>query len=153
MIDDRRQPEVLVIGAGPAGSATARGLALRGRRVLLVERREAAARRVGETLAAELPLFLRPLQIDLSQLLARVPHLRSSGTSVAWGAGDLDERSAIMNPFGGGWHVDRPALDAALAELAAAAGAELATGGCPCGCVRMTGSLVAVRWGSFTPGS
>src|SRR5499427_1487750 len=53
------KPEVLIIGAGPAGSAAATILAEKGRRVLVLEREKFPRYHIGESL---LPFTFHPLQ-------------------------------------------------------------------------------------------
>src|SRR5437016_13714949 len=53
------KPEVLIIGAGPAGSAAAAVLAEHGRRVLVLEREKFPRYHIGESL---LPFTFQPLQ-------------------------------------------------------------------------------------------
>lgn len=64
--------DAAVVGAGPAGSATARWLALQGWRVALLERTRFEAPRIGESLA---PNVREPLcELGLwSEFLALVP--------------------------------------------------------------------------------
>ena len=113
--------DVIVAGAGPAGSATAIHLARAGRRVLLVERSGYERMRMGETL----PPAVNPLLAELGVLAdcrdsATCP---SYETASAWGGDEVADRSFIFSPHGHGWHVDRAAFDAPLAERAVAAGA------------------------------
>src|SRR5437667_3270357 len=56
---DQTQYDVIVIGAGPAGSAAAAILAEKGRRVLVLEREEFPRYHIGESL---LPFTFYPLQ-------------------------------------------------------------------------------------------
>jgi len=118
--------DAVVVGAGPAGSATARWLALRGARVALLERTRFEAPRIGESLA---PNVQEPLQaLGLwSEFLALAP-LPSWGTRSLWGDDAPQSHSHLLNPYGCGWHVDRRAFDAMLAHGAAAAGAALFQG-------------------------
>ena len=118
--------DAVVVGAGPAGSATARWLALRGWRVALLERTRFEAPRIGESLA---PNVQEPLH-DLGlwpEFLALAP-LPSWGTRSLWGDDAPQSHSHLLNPYGCGWHVDRRAFDEMLAHAAAAAGATLFKG-------------------------
>ncbi len=117
------QRDLLVIGAGLAGSSLAAALSSLGHDVLLVERRALPHQKVcGEFLSPEaqaslwaLGLYetvatLAPSQIDTARLVGHYGHdLTMVLPGVAWG-------------------LSRFALDAALAAAASRAGAELCTG-------------------------
>jgi flavin-dependent dehydrogenase len=120
--------DVAVVGGGPAGLATAAGLARRGRRVVLFERTEYEGARVGETLGAEALALLKGLGAGEAMagiVEAQVP-LRAVVS--AWGTEDLVERHAMLHPLGEGAHVDRARFDAAMAEWAQAQGVEVVRG-------------------------
>lgn len=118
--------DAAVVGAGPAGSATARWLALQGWRVALLERTRFEAPRIGESLAPNLQEPLRELGL-WSEFLALAP-LPSWGNGSLWGDAAQQSHSHLLNPYGCGWHVDRRAFDHLLAHAAAAAGASLFEG-------------------------
>ena len=115
--------DVAVVGAGPAGSATALRLARKGVRTLLIEASRFDRMRVGESLAPA----VRPLLEHLgawSSFLELVP-IASYGTRSVWGRAQCDEHSHLLTPFGCGWHIERARFDAMLANRAVAAGASL----------------------------
>lgn len=117
--------DVAVVGAGPAGSATARGLAQRGWRVGLIERTRFDAPRIGESLAPDIQPLIRDLGVWLDfQALSPLP---SWGTRAVWG-GEPQQHSHLFSPYRCGWHVDRRAFDEMLARGAVAAGASLLDG-------------------------
>lgn len=125
-LDARAHFDVAVIGAGPAGSATARRLALAGRRVLLIERSHFEQCRVGESLSPSVQPLLRDLGVWARfEALGPWP---SWGTRSAWGLETPEMHSHITSPYGCGWHIDRQAFDRMLADSAVEAGARLCTG-------------------------
>ena len=127
MVDDGSvQFDVAVVGAGPAGAATARWLAQRGCRVVLIERTRFASPRIGESLAPAVQPLLAELGV-WSDFLSLSP-LPSHGTRSVWGETTTREHSHLMSPWRCGWHVDRSAFDRMLAEAARAAGAALLCG-------------------------
>lgn len=117
--------DVAVVGAGPAGAATARALSLSGCRVLLVERGSFNEVRVGETLAPSVQPLLASLGI-WGRFMALNP-LPSWGTRSHWGGADPQEHSHVFSPYGCGWHIERQKFDRMLAATAAEAGATLCT--------------------------
>lgn len=114
--------DVVVIGAGPAGSATALELARRQISTMLIDRAEERPR-VGETLAPGIQTRLRSLGVW--QQFCAANHARSFGLRVRWGSHAPFENDSILNPYGNGWHIDRAAFDAMLREAAQSAGAKL----------------------------
>jgi flavin-dependent dehydrogenase len=115
--------DVVVVGAGPAGAATARLLAQHGCRVVLLERSHFESPRVGESLAPG----VQPLLADLGlwQQFLDLQPLPSYGTRSAWGAALPNEHSHLLSPYLSGWHVERSSFDRMLAESAGQAGAQL----------------------------
>lgn len=118
--------DVAVVGAGPAGAATARWLARDGWRVATIERGAVDTPRVGESLAPTVQESLRALGV-WSEFLALEP-LPSWGTRSVWGDSAPQSHSHLASPYGCGWHVDRPAFDGLLAAAAARAGAAVVNG-------------------------
>ena len=118
-----RRIDVIIVGGGPAGTATALALARAGYSVTVLERSRYEAFRVGETLPPEVQRPLRELGV-WEQFLAQ-GHLESPGIVSAWGEPELYDNDLIVNPYGLGWHVDRQRFDAMLAHGARAVGAEI----------------------------
>ena len=117
--------DVLVIGAGPAGATLARLLALRGRRVVLVEAGRPLERT--ELLApSSLPALaacgLQPLLHDPA--IARV----CLGIRRRWGGARPQTEDFLRHPAGRGYAVDRAAFDGALRLLAREAGVRAIAG-------------------------
>jgi flavin-dependent dehydrogenase len=116
------EADVVVAGAGPAGAAFATGLAPL-RRVLLVDCREAAAMRIGESLAPA----VRRLFTDMGlwdDFLAE-QHMPCHGTCSAWGAAEPSNSDGLRDLDGPGWHLDRARFDDWLRRMAVRRGAGL----------------------------
>jgi flavin-dependent dehydrogenase len=123
----REDYEVVVVGGGPAGAASALALARARRSVLLVEASaEESAFKIGEGL----PPAARPLlqDLDLWDSFVAQDHLPSHGNRSAWGSRDLNSTDFIFDPNGSGWHLDRPRFDSLLRKQALDAGADVDIG-------------------------
>ena len=116
--------DAAVIGAGPAGSVLARDLALRGRRVLLVERATFPRRKVcGACLSGHAVRELAAAGLGhVLEDRGAVPQ-----TGFRLGVAGRVRRSAFVRT-GGGFALSRSAFDAALAEEAVAAGVSFLQG-------------------------
>src|SRR5215467_4631542 len=115
--------DVLVAGAGPAGSAAALDLSRRGISVALIEQDRYETRRVGETLP---PMTRHQLAgLGIWERFLECGPLESYGIRTAWEASTPRHQDFVQNPYGCGWHVDRARFDAMLASAAAQAGASL----------------------------
>lgn len=111
--------DAVVVGAGPAGSATARGIAQQGFDVLLLE----------EHAAVGAPPHCSGLVTPRTLALAGVGDrftINALGGARIHSAGG--KRLCIGGERTRAYAIDRPALDRALAEQAQSAGAELLTG-------------------------
>lgn len=118
----RIEADVVVLGAGPAGSALALNLAPF-QRVLLVDKGEAPGLRIGESLPAAAGRLLRDM--GLHDAFLRQGHLPCHVSRSAWGGAAVFEQDAMRNLDGHGWHLDRARFDAWLLETAQARGAAL----------------------------
>jgi len=117
--------DVVVAGAGPAGAAVSRCLALRGLSVALVERSAFDKPRVGESLAPAVTPLLKDLGVW--EPFRSLNPLPSYGTRSSWGSDEPQSYSHLMTPHLNGWHVDRLAFDRMLADSAVHAGAQMWT--------------------------
>ena len=116
--------DVLVVGAGPAGSAVAAGLARGGADVLLVEARahprpKACAEYASPRIADELH------RLQVPDAAWRPGALALRGMRVIRGDDAVEVRYVDPNGPRSAWGVERTAFDATLAQHAVAAGARL----------------------------
>jgi len=128
--------EVCVLGAGPAGAATALRLAQLGHRVLIVERAPPGRPHVGESLPPSVLPMLEAL--GLREQVEDAEFLRTRGAVVQW-----HDRSPVPVPVPmpalgdrdgeAGFQVDRARFDALLLDAAQAAGVRVlrASAGAP----------------------
>jgi len=120
------ETDVLVAGSGPAGAATALGLARAGRRVLMLEKRRVARFNIGETLAP----FAKGIVTACLGPLDPLPEwaVVNRGNVSVWGEDDARTHDFFFSPYGTGLCVNRDGFDEALRRAALAQGAELRTG-------------------------
>ncbi|MDB5267916.1 MAG: FAD-binding protein [Hymenobacter sp.] len=122
-MEDFPRYEVVIAGAGPAGCAAALMLHRAGRRVCLVDENPTPGPKVGESLPGAASRLLHQLGIaGLGNLLAPADYHACAANASAWGSEQWTYQSALANPEGGGWHLNRAAFDAALHRHAGAAG-------------------------------
>jgi flavin-dependent dehydrogenase len=119
--------DVIIVGGGPAGSATAVALARKGVRVVLLAKAvETSDSRTGETLPPDCQAHLQTLGV-LDDVVGS-GQLPSSGTTSIWGDAVKRESDFLFSQYGRGWHLDRPSFDAALLGSAARAGVRVLRG-------------------------
>lgn len=120
--------DVVVIGGGPAGCATAISLRRHapGLSVAVVERTTYGDVRIGETL----PPHARGLLTHLGvwEAFERGPRRPVHGTASTWGGGSVSSNDYLLGARGPGWHLDRGAFDAMLADQAEEAGTSVLRG-------------------------
>lgn len=120
--------DVAIIGGGPAGAATAISLRQHAPTlsVLLIEASRYDTHRIGETLPPPARSLLEHLHLwkDFCQLGAR----EVFATNAIWGTAKPVSNEFFLAPANTGWHVERAAFDAMLAEAAQRRGAELRRG-------------------------
>src|SRR5271154_4073596 len=116
-----RSRAVVVLGAGPCGSAAAAELARRGWPTVLVGRTCDRRPNIGECL----PPGIRP-QLEKAGVweeFLHAGHTLSLGIRSAWGSQTLADRDFLLSPYGAGWHVDRARFDAMMRASALRSGA------------------------------
>ena len=118
--------DLIVVGAGPAGVATAILCAKRGARVMLVDGSLRPRRKIGETLAPGTQALMERMglwqSLPLSSL--RISH----GNCSSWGEPEVRCTDFIFGGQGPGWQIAREEFEQALREMA-------------------TRQLAEVRWG------
>lgn len=115
--------DVLVVGGGPAGAAAALVLARGGRSAAVLTRERGNRPRIGETVP---PTVLRSLvRLGLWDAFRADGHAPAPGTVVCWGSARPYEHEFLLDPYGDGWHLDRPRFDAMVLEGARTAGAQV----------------------------
>jgi flavin-dependent dehydrogenase len=118
--------DVLVVGAGPAGIATALALHARGLRVAIAERRMRGTRGTpGETL----PGRVRPVlaALGIADVLDDWSCTPIHAHRARWGSA-LRERNLAHDPHGHAWQVDRDGFDELLRLRAAERGIDVRLG-------------------------
>ena len=105
-----------------AGCATAIALAARGvSDVLVVDAQSQARPRIGEAIPPAAGSVLQ--RLGLWPAFLAQGHLPSVGSCASWGKAELGYNDFLLDRQGTGWHLDRAAFDAMLAEAAVARGA------------------------------
>jgi flavin-dependent dehydrogenase len=117
--------DVIVAGAGPAGSAAAYTLARAGRRTLLVDKVVDQGSKIGETIPGAAVRLLRSLGLPAPEIDG--PHRSVSTIFSSWNSYDLLARYSIHDPYGTAWRLDRDAFDSDLRLAAIAAGVTFRT--------------------------
>ena len=117
--------DVLIVGAGPAGSVAAAFLRQQGRRVLVLEREQFPRFSIGESL---LPQSMEYIQAaGMLQDVVEAGFQHKNGAAFAWG--DKYTHFDFRDKFTDGWattyQVQRATFDKVLADAAARQGAEI----------------------------
>ncbi|WP_158290081.1 NAD(P)/FAD-dependent oxidoreductase [Ramlibacter sp. WS9] len=116
--------DVLIVGAGPAGSATALGLLAAGvEQVLLVDRGSARPFAIGESATPDVAQMLGRLGLETD--LGRLGHRPYHGNLSLWGDAKPQADYFLQRGHGHGWHLQRAEFDAWLLQQAVDRGARL----------------------------
>lgn len=116
--------DVLILGGGPAGSATALALLRRGiERVIVCDRPSRSPFAIGESASPGVGKAL--IRLGLSDDLASLGHLPYHANISLWGGPEPAIDDFLRRAEGHGFHLDRAAFDAWLRASAAQAGATL----------------------------
>jgi flavin-dependent dehydrogenase len=112
--------DVVVCGGGPAGAVAAHQLARAGLRVLLADRVDPQAHKIGEALAGTAARLLRSLGLPAPPEGGHTP---IGGNLSVWGTDVPVATDFLRDPDGPGWRLDRRRFDMELRSAAVAAGA------------------------------
>jgi flavin-dependent dehydrogenase len=116
-----RHFDVIVLGAGPAGSVLAQQLCAKGYRVAIAEREKFPRYAIGETLPASVDLLLRRSGVlDSDSVVEGSP---TTGNLSAWGSARVRFQSHSDHGTVPGFQVSRSAFDNQLLTAARRAGA------------------------------
>ena len=138
--------DVVVVGAGPAGAATALTLARSGHRVLLLEKRTGARFPVGESIPPMAMGVLRHLLGgDPIETLGPGRVFETRGNVSYWASAAPDVMDFMFTPNGNGVVVDRSFFEAHLLEMAVTAGARLLCPGMLTDCMSMEDGVWRLR--------
>ena len=121
-----RTTDILIAGAGPAGATIARLLALRGRRVVLVD----PGTRHVDRLEVIAPAACRVAEaVGIARLLHDVSIARPCpGIRRRWGSADIEIDDFLRRPGGKGYVIDRVPFDNAVRAMAMDAGVDGVSG-------------------------
>ena len=115
--------DVLIVGAGPAGCATAMLAARGGLSTVVLDRPQPAQSWAGESLPPGMGNLVRT--VFGADIQSEIDHRRAFGTRSVWGSVALVETDFLANPLGEGWILDRGRFDAAAREVVLAQGVEI----------------------------
>jgi flavin-dependent dehydrogenase len=118
--------DVVILGGGVAGCATA--LALRGRvdRVIVIEATSYGSPRVGESVPPDTRALLS--ELGIWDAFTRQGHSACLGSRSVWGSAAVGYNDFLRHPLGHGWHLERQRFDRFMADQVQASGIELQTG-------------------------
>src|SRR4051812_3920895 len=113
----REQYDVVVLGAGPAGLATAIAISREtSASVLLADAGTAMRERFGESVTPEILVSLK--RLGLLEEFRIGTHLPCPGSASIWGSGRVGYNDYILNPAGPAWRLHRRAFDEMLFRAA-----------------------------------
>lgn len=139
-------PDVLIIGGGPAGATTAMLLARAGIRATVLEKVSHPRFHIGESLLPRNFDLLR--ELGLMEPLRRLPHVRKFGAEFGMGDGSKVSRFAFAEGFipnAETFNIERALFDQMVVSEARAAGADIRENVAVKRIIRLTDGDVAVE--------
>ena len=118
--------DVVIVGGGPAGAATALALVGHGLEVAVVERSCYDTVRIGETVGPDIKSLL--VELGLWERFLATLHNPSHAVHAVWGSAAVSHQDFICHPYGVGWHLDRRRFDGMLADSAEERGVHMHRG-------------------------
>jgi flavin-dependent dehydrogenase len=115
--------DVIVIGGGVAGLATAIALRSEGYSVAVIERQLNNRAQIGEIFVPEVRLPLTTL--DLWDDFLALGCAQAAARLSVWGSDRLDQADYVFNAYGNGWLVVRPSFDRMLSRVVVDRGVKL----------------------------
>ncbi|MEM6720999.1 MAG: FAD-dependent monooxygenase [Bacteroidota bacterium] len=105
MANDKYTYQVLIVGGGPAGIATALTLHAKGIRCCVVEAQEIPIRKAGEAIPPNAKPLLK--QLGILHLVTDEKHKVYYGNQSCWGTNELQQKEFINDRMGHGFLLDR----------------------------------------------
>lgn len=115
MENDKHKYQVIIVGGGPAGIATAITLHSRGIRCCVVEANLTPIRKAGEAIPPNAKPLLK--QLGIISLVENPKHEIYYGNQSCWGSDALNEKEFIADRLGAGFLLDRLYFETQLHEL------------------------------------
>ncbi|MEH2460280.1 NAD(P)/FAD-dependent oxidoreductase [Nostoc sp.] len=107
--------EVVIIGGGPAGAATALTLGAKGFPSLVLEAASVANTKIGEILTPNMTPLLR--KMGLEKLINTCAHLPCYGNRFVWGNSQPVDKLFITQTNSNGWHLNRTDFEQKLSQI------------------------------------
>ncbi len=115
MANDKHTYQVLIVGGGPAGIATAITLHAKGIRCCVVEAHTTPIRKSGEAIPPNAKPLLK--QLGILSLVEDEKHNVYYGNKSCWGSDQLEQKEFISDRLGHGYLLDRLYFETQLQEV------------------------------------
>jgi flavin-dependent dehydrogenase len=118
--------DAVVLGGGPSGATAAAVLARASLSTLVADQMEGYGFKVGETIPGIASRVIT--RAGFPGVLPKVAQVKCSANRSSWGSSRVDVRPGLLNPYGGGAHLDRMQFDRELLCAASCAGVHVLRG-------------------------